>query len=194
MGIQRKPIFLNQGENKKKNKTMKKLTVLLALLVTSLALQAGDGKSFKETVVTPTTVFRDVELQVDGFFLQTFAGKTEGQTINTGPGGGFAVNGIFARYFGVGVENAWYSNDNRSNYLLGGYGIFRYPIESLHLAPYALAGGGAGFGKTNYGYASLGIGVEYRFNSWVGTFVDGRWLLGAPDQAGLLRTGLRLAF
>lgn len=165
-----------------------------ALLNLCLSVFAGDGKTFKEICPADTSRFRDMELQADGFFLQTFAGKTQGQTINTGPGGGFAINGIFARYFGIGIENAWYSNDNHSNYLLGGYGIMRYPIEPLHLAPYATLGGGAGFGKTNYGYGSLGLGLEYRLTSYLGTFVDGRWLFGAPDQAGLLRTGIRLAF
>lgn len=178
-----------------KNLTKLALLTLLAAFVTQT--YAGDGKSFKEIVVIeePTSLFRDQEIQLDAFFIQTFAGRTEGQTINTGPGGGFAVNGIFARYFGLGVENYWYSNDNHSNYNLGAYGIVRYPIDTINLAPYALIGGGAGFvGNNNYGYGSVGLGFEYRFTENIGTFVDGRWYFGAPDQAGVLRTGLRFAF
>jgi len=174
-------------------------TLLTTIIAATLALSsafAGDGKTFKDykEVETSTSLFRDQELQIDGFFIQTFAGRTNGQEINTGPGGGFAINGIFARYFGLGVENYWSSNDNRGSYTLGGFGILRYPIDSLNIAPYVLVGGGAGFSKTNYGFGSLGLGAEYRFTKNLGTFVDGRWYYGAPDQAGVLRTGLRYSF
>lgn len=174
---------------------MKKLLAALLIAITGISAYAGDGKTFKNAFIEDApSLFRDKELQIDGFFLQTFAGQTSGQTINTGSGGGFAVNAIFCRYLGVGVENAWFSNDNRGDYLLGAYGIVRYPIESLQLAPYALAGGGAGFGRNNYGYGSLGLGFEHRWTPNLGAFVDGRWFYGAPDQVGALRSGLRVSF
>lgn len=183
-----------------------KATTLAAILLGALTLtsnktQAGEtvysGKTFKEvTIVENASRFRNQEIQLDAFFIQTFAGRTNGQTINTGPGGGFGINGIFARYFGVGIENYWYSNDNQTNYTLGAFGILRYPIDAANLAPYLTIGGGSGWtaNNANYGFGSLGIGLEYRITDNIGTFVDGKWYFGAPDSAGTLRTGVRLAF
>lgn len=177
---------------------MKKLHTLLAALAVftlTATTHAGDGKSFKDVLVEPAaSVFADTEFQIDGFFQQTFGPSTQGNTINTGPGGGFGTNAIFARYFGVGVRNAWYSNDGHGDYQLSGFAILRYPMETLKLAPYAMLGGGAGFGRSDYGYGLLGGGLEYRVSRNIGTFVDSTWLFGAPNNAVNLSTGVRLSF
>jgi len=175
---------------------MKKLLCLASLVALSAASSfAGDScKSFKEAIVAPEGKFRDVEFQVDGFYAQMFGPGTSGNVVNTGPGGGFGGNVIFAKYFGAGVENLWYSNDGRGDYLLTGKAIARYPIESLSLAPYAVVGGGAGFGRGSYGFGLLGAGLEYRLTRNIGSFVEGKWLFGAPNAAALLTTGVRFIF
>ena len=168
--------------------------ILSLLLLASVNLQAGtDFKSFKEVVIQDTK-FKDTELQLNLFYLQTFGPAASGYTINTGSGGGFGVNYIFARYFGVGVDNFWYDNNNNSNYFLMPTATFRYPIESLSLAPYAVVGGGVGFGKTNVGFGTVGGGIEYRITPHLGTYVDARWLYGAPNNAATLSTGLKIVF
>lgn len=170
------------------------LTIIAAAALTS-AFAGQDYKSFKDVDVdVETSKFRDVEFQLDVFYAQMFAAADRGNAINTGPGGGFATNLFFARYFGVGVENLWYSNDSRGDYFLTGKAIVRYPIDSLSLAPYAFVGGGGGFGLSNVGFGTVGFGAEYRVTDNIGTFVEGRWLFGAPNDAGLLTTGLRFSF
>jgi len=179
---------------------MKKYALIAAMTALSaIALSnanAGDGKTFKDKVpVEPeVSLFRDTEFQFDGFYHQFFQKPgSDSHIIRTGAGGGFAFNYIFARYFGIGVENFWTSNGPTS-YHLGGYGILRYPIESLHLAPYALIGGGAGLGNLSYGYFNVGGGLEYRFTPNIGTFVDSRWYIGNPANGADLRAGVRLSF
>ena len=156
----------------------------------------SDYKASKAVAEPEALFFRDQELQLDAFYAQTFGPTASGggQTIHTGPGGGFGVTGIFARYFGLGAENYWAANAGKADYVLGGYGLLRYPIESWKVAPYALIGGGAALTGNDFGFGSLGGGLEYRLTPNVGTFVDTRWYFGAPDNAAVLRTGLRLAF
>jgi hypothetical protein len=175
------------------------LTLAFALIASGFAGTSNpkscpDYKVCKSVVEAEPLFFRNQELQLDAFYAQTFGPQASGRTINTGPGGGFAVNGIFARYFGLGAENYWAANDGQADYVLGGYGILRYPVESWKVAPYALIGGGAALTGGDFGFGSLGGGLEYRVTPHVGTFVDTRWYFGAPDNAALLRTGLRLAF
>lgn len=157
---------------------------------------AGSGKTFKQEVAPePPSLFRDQELQIDGFYHQFFQkpGHRDGHLIRNGAGGGFAVNYIFARYFGVGVENVFTGN-NPAVYFLNGYGILRYPIDAWHIAPYALVGGGAGLGNTSFGYFNVGGGLEVRFTPNFGTFVDSRWFVGNPANGSDLRAGVRLSF
>lgn len=178
---------------------MKKLITSAIIIIASLGMTgisfAGESfKSFKEVVVVPEGKFRDQEVQLDLFYTQVFGPSTSGYTTNTGPGGGFGVNAFFARYFGLGVSNFWYSNDNVGNYFLSGNAIVRYPIEALSLAPYATVGGGAGFGNNSNGFGSVGGGLEYRFTPNIGTFVDAKWLFGATDSAAVLQSGLRFSW
>lgn len=172
---------------------------LLAFAVCPLlgTAQAGtEAKSFKEKVVVEpeTCNFRDFEIQLDGFFTGVAASRSSGNTLNSGVGGGTALNVIFARYFGLGVEAFWYGNDGSAEHMILGNAFFRYPICSLNLAPYITLGGGAGWDHKTVGYGTLGGGVEWRFHKNIGTFVDARWFYGAPDALAVFRTGIRFAF
>lgn len=171
------------------------ITVALSAIALPSAF-AGSGTSLKKEVVIEelTPLYRDFEFQIDGYYHQFF--RKPGSTshlIRTGAGGGFAFNYIFFRYFGLGVENFWTAN-GPAVYHLGGHGILRYPIEFLRLAPYALAGGGAGLGGTSFGYFNLGGGLEFRITPNIGTFVDSRWYIGNPANGSDLRAGVRLSF
>jgi hypothetical protein len=86
-----------------------------------------------------------------------------------GWGGGLGINYIFARYFGIGIEQSVFGRNsgnaknastgliNDPNYDVGNYGytrwqttanlILRYPICQWNLAPYLIVGGGAQYGN-----------------------------------------------
>jgi len=175
---------------------MKKLLLTTAIAGLSLcAAFAGDGKTFKEVkeVVVEDCRFRDMEFQVDGFYTGFFGSR--GSKFHTGSGGGFGVNFFFARYFGIGYEAAWYSNNGTAEHLpLGGNFFIRYPICSINLAPYVMVGGGAAWDGTTLGYGNVGGGLEYRITKNLGIFADGRYYYGGPGNVANLRSGIRIAF
>jgi len=181
---------------------MKYITLsILAAAVALTSVIAGPVKSNKDVVRInePVEMFRDQEFQFDLFYISTFRKPDGGRDadahrIHTGAGGGLAFNYIFARYFGIGIENFLVSHNKNAPYHLGAYGILRCPIDAINLAPYALIGGGAGFGKHGYGYGSIGGGLEYRFTPNVGTFADARWMCGSPAKGSNLRAGFRFSF
>lgn len=176
---------------------MKKLLLTATIIACSIGASfAGDGKSFKETknpIAPETCRFRDMEFQVDGFYSAFFAGGNS--YFRTGSGGGFGLNFFFAKYFGIGYEAQWYSNNGTAQHLpLAGNFFVRYPICSLNLAPYALVGGGGTWDGHGTGYGNVGAGLEYRVTDNVGIFCDGRYYYGGTGNVANLRSGLRIAF
>jgi hypothetical protein len=178
---------------------MKKLisSIALGVVIASGSAFAGtETASFKEkeiVVVEDDCNFRDMEFQLDAFYTGFYGGK--GTRFSTGSGGGFGLNFFFAKYFGIGYEAAWYSNNGTAEHLpLAGNFFIRYPICSLNLAPYAMVGGGAAWDGTCVGYGNVGGGLEYRFTPNVGLFADGRYFYGGPGNVGNFRSGLRIAF
>jgi len=179
---------------------MKKMLALtgIAMMMAVTASFAGDGKTFdKKVVVVPETCkFRDMEFQIDAFY--TGFASSRG-ALQTGSGGGFGLNFFFARYFGIGYEAAWYSNDgNGAKLPVGGNLFFRYPICSWNLAPYVMVGGGAAWSSAwdgTVGYGNVGGGLEYRLTDHIGLFGDSRWFYGNQStSAANFRAGLRYAF
>lgn len=177
---------------------MKSLAATLCLLALPLgAASAGTTyKSFKQSTVVEECNFRDFEFQIDGFgaFLANPEFETHGRTLNTGVGGGTAINFFFFRYFGVGAEALWYGNGGSAEHMINGNAFFRYPICRWNLAPYIMVGGGSGWNHVNVGYATVGGGLEWRFHRNLGLFSDSRAFLGAPDILGVTRVGFRIAF
>lgn len=173
-------------------------TILSLLTVAVVAVTpafAGDGKSFKSKVVVEesTCKFRDTEFQFDGFYTG-FIG-TRDSRLHTGSGGGFGFNYFFAKYFGIGYEAAWYSNNGVAEHMpLGGNFFFRYPICSLNLAPYVMVGGGAAWDGFCIGYGNVGAGLEYRVTDHIGLFADGRYFYGGSGNTANVRSGLRFSF
>ncbi len=177
---------------------MKKLTIsLLASLAVAATTYAGteiqSGKDKK--VVVPTTCFNDRELQLDVYGNYTVG---EGPS-HAGPvhdhawGGGIGINYFFTRYIGIGAEGMWEAGKDNAAAVhhhdaggdhhgettfhnINGDLIFRYPIDSMCLAPYAFVGGGAVLDADDWAKAFVGVGVEYRVvPNKVGIFTDARW-------------------
>lgn len=214
--------------------------IMAAIAATSV--MAGTPVASKEVVaVEDPCLFRDNEIQLDlfglgdfykgnnGNFIQnTFNGGLGGETrqISGRPawGGGLGLNYIFAKYFGVGIEQSVFGRNSNpvGNTDIGNYGytrwqttgnfILRYPICSWNLAPYLLIGGGAQYGNVpninlpggaryrmaGQGFGHVGGGLEYRVTENIGLFSDLRYLFSGVD--GLAnnqmqwRYGLRFAF
>ena len=214
--------------------------IMAAIAATSV--MAGTPVASKEVVeVAPPCLFRDNEIQLDLFGLGdfykgnngNFAGNVlglgngvESRQISGRPawGAGLGVNYIFARYFGVGIEQSVFGRQGGGGLQsdVGDYGytrwqttgnfILRYPICQWNLAPYLLIGGGAQYGSVpnltvpggrkyrmaGQGFGHVGGGLEYRVTETIGLFSDLRYLFSGVD--GLAnnqmqwRYGLRFAF
>jgi len=179
------------------NKTLTLLAVVIATAATSFA-----GTDSKKVVVAPQAdeLFRAGEFQVDAAVVGA-AGKFNGRNNVGALGGGLGLSYFFTKYFGVGIDDSLGGTvggnggsgaiDNLQGNLIG-----RLPIESLHLAPYALVGGGATWGNNRgQGNGNVGGGVEYRINRGVGLFGDYRWLYGNNNLSeNLFRAGVRFVF
>jgi hypothetical protein len=135
---------------------------------------SGNQNSYVQnsTIDAINTTFPGANLAgVGSFNDRQFSGRP-------GWGGGLGINYIFARYFGIGIEQSVFGRNsgnaknageglfNDPNYDVGNYGytrwqttanlILRYPICQWNLAPYLLVGGGAMYGNVpniNYGQA-----------------------------------------
>jgi opacity protein-like surface antigen len=191
------------------------LVATVAIAATSLAGTATyrSGKTYKEYKGTEQpTCFSDTEIQADVFGAYAVGeGGQIGLFKDHGWGGGIGVNYFFARYFGLGVDGYWLDAKEDGN--RGGKGsaravhnvtgsvIFRYPIDTLCLAPYIFAGGGGHFDGEDWASAHVGGGLEYRIvPNKIGIFADGRWTylgdrFGRNDLSfTLVRTGVRWVF
>jgi len=186
--------------HKKRVQTLSKyITAGFTALVLATSLHAGDGKTFKDKVVVEEDCrFADYEWQVDLFYTQFWGdlpGMENNTAFQTGSGGGIGVNYFFARYFGVGYEAAWYSNDGVAEHMPLGFNFFlRYPICKWNVATYFMAGTGGAWDGEALAYGNVGGGIEYRFSKNFGIFVDSRYFYGGTGNVANLRSGIRLAF
>ena len=174
----------------------KTLTLLAVVLATAATTFAGDVSKKVVVAPQPEQLFRAGEVDVDAFFAGA-AGRFNGKNAN-GVGGGLGASYFFTRYFGIGIDDTLGSlNGNGHTYDNAQGNLFlRLPIESLHLAPYAIAGGGATWGANKaQGNGNVGGGIEYRINRAVGLFVDSRYIYGNKGlNESLNRAGVRFVF
>ncbi len=197
---------------------MKKLTISL-LAITALAATSfagtevySSGKDYKKTVVEPTC-FNDQELQLDvfGVYQDGNASSHAGPIRDHGWGGGIGVNYFFHRNIGIGAEGYWVAarenaaaevdSDRKAFHNINGSLIFRLPIDSACIAPYAFIGGGVVLDGDSWAVGFTGLGLEYRVVPHkVGIFIDARWnyygdRYGNGDQNNFTaRTGVRWVF
>lgn len=197
------------------------LVATLAIAATSFAgtvTYQSSGKGYKEyKKVEEPTCFSDTEFQLDifGAYVDGNAQDHAGYIRDHGWGGGVGLNYFFARYFGLGVDGIWiYGKENAASTPHGeddgpettfhnvtGSFIFRYPIDSICLAPYAFIGGGYTVDGDDWASAHAGVGLEYRVvPNKIGIFTDGRWTYFG-DRYGhgdlnnfLVKAGIRWVF
>jgi opacity protein-like surface antigen len=175
-----------------------KKTILGVLAAAALSAPAFAGQPVyqtgKESKTFVEPCFKETELQLDVFGSYTDA--RSGSIHDDGFGGGLALNYYFIRYVGIGVEGNLRDGGESAIWNYGGRLLFRYPIDSNCLAPYAFVAGGAeSNGETN-GTVGVGGGLEYRVVSQkLGIFGEGRYTWGSDDFDGAqVRVGVRFVF
>jgi hypothetical protein len=112
-------------------------------------------------------------------------------------GGGIGVNYFFSPYVGLDLNYAAYATDSVHHQVDGNL-VLRAPINSLCIAPYALAGGGFATNSSNRGTYQVGAGIDVRLQSMncLGIFAEGLYHFAADDTPDFttVRLGVRIPF
>lgn len=146
-------------------------------------------------------VFAENELSVD-LFGDYNAQQNKFSTVSASSlkhgkwGGGAGVSFFFTKMFGISADTHLEDDSGRLIDNVSGQAVLRFPIDSVHLAPYIFAGGGRDFEfGHNRWFQDAGAGLEFRLNHNTGIFADGRyvWVDKAQDYA-MARAGLRVVF
>ena len=111
-------------------------------------------------------------------------------------GGGVGANYFLTRSFGLGVDALAQSGDNAFVHGTSGSLILRLPIDSCHLAPYVLGGGGRTFDGPDAWNLHVGVGAEFRLNPHTGIFAEGRHVfhIDKGTDNAQIRVGMRFGF
>jgi len=159
------------------------------LLLNLSAARADDFWSDRVNFAPGSASFAANELSLDLFGETASRDRNNSDRRAWGPGA--AANYFFTRNFGAGGEiygDAW-----NKPYLLNVMGEARYPFESISVSPYAMAGLGRQWTYAAQWLGFIGGGVEYRFNTKTGVFLDAREVFAGKDY-NLIRFGFRLVF
>lgn len=150
------------------------------------------SKEIHKSVLEEDIFFRDKEWNLGVFGLAGVV--TESGPTNSGFGGGVEAGYFFTKYIGLSLQGyGW--DTSIDMYGMSGSLVFRYPIESCHLAPYVFAGVGYDAEPQEQGTAHGGAGLEYRFTPQWGIFADGRYVAAWDTNDYVqIRTGVRFAF
>lgn len=171
----------------------------MLILTAAGSLAVTEASSKKVIVPSTTELFRPNEWQLDAA-VQGAAGVVNNH-VGGSIGGGVGVNYFMTRYLGLGLDNAvsgygWPGSIRTIDHLMADL-LFRYPIESWHLAPYSMIGGGGSWTFNSQGYFNIGLGFDYRLTSHFALFSDCRWLYGNNGELASKaypRIGVRYIF
>lgn len=156
---------------------MKKLA---ALLVTTLGLALAPATNAQ-------SLFKESEFSVS--LLGDYVDRAHEQW-----GIGASATYFFTPCFGLGATTHWekFGSTVMDNLAVEGY--FRYPLETVPLAPYAVATVGHSWATREW-FESIGAGAELRLKGGWGVFADYQYFLnGRTADAGAFRTGIRFVF
>lgn len=111
-------------------------------------------------------------------------------------GGGALVEYFFTEYVGIQASYAAFATDS-TEHVFDASLVLRYPIKSICVAPYIMAGGGLTTNSDTDGQFGVGAGIEARLESLncLGIFADGSYHWGADDHDfTIVRLGVKLPF
>lgn len=174
---------------------MKLKLMLLIGVIGSLAasgVQAQNSFWYDHFAFDPGEgLFEPQELSLDLFGFYGSRNRHGSDESAWGPGVG--LNYFVTENWGFGADT--YADAFREPYLLNGNVIYRYPIETAGLAPYAFAGFGRQWTYAAQWMGDLGGGVEYRINAKTGLFTDLRGVFPQnTSNYAVWRFGIRLVF
>ena len=176
--------------------TLKKLNLGLAG-----ALCAMSAPVLADQAAPEGTLFRAGEASLDLFGTVSVGQETinhisKQRVVDDGRLGlGLGGNYFFTRYVGLGADG--YTENTQHSFVDNGSGnlIVRFPIDSIHLAPYVYGGAGYQFDPSELWFGQLGGGLEVRFTPNVGLFADARYVFtDETKNFGVGRLGLRCSF
>jgi len=139
------------------------------------------------TAATGQTLFKESELS-----LSLTGGYVDRAEHKWGIGANATY--FFGTHLGVGATAHWedFGGTVIDNFAAEVY--LRYPLESVRLAPYAIASVGYSW-ETREWFESIGVGAEARFDESWGVFADYQYYLNhRMSDAGMFRTGIRFVF
>lgn len=154
-----------------------KIMALIATVGLATAAVAQDSDLFKEN---------EFSLSLYGNYVDK-----EGPS-KLAPGVG--LNYFFTQKLGIGVSTFWENYEGTFIDNMCAEVMFRWPFDSIRLAPYATFGIGYSF-ETEEAFELIGAGVEFRFNEKWGIFGDLRWQFNNDtDNSVGVRVGARMVF
>ena len=184
-----------------------KTTSLMPVLAASCTLLAGTTSWGAEPGLAYDRPARtDQVFRADEFSIDIFGSVSLGEDVirrisrervrdNGRLGYGAGANYFFTRHFGLSADA--YTENPHHSFVDDAAGslVFRLPIDSLRLAPYAFGGGGYQFDPIEQPFVHAGAGLEYRFKNNAGIFLDARYVFARDSRDfGLARLGFRFSF
>ncbi|CAN5757098.1 hypothetical protein BH11VER1_BH11VER1_25250 [soil metagenome] len=174
---------------------MKKLLTLLAVAALSSSAFAGSvsysGKAGKAVQpIAPEVGCNAFESKLAfGVFGGAILPSDDGEDAL---GGGVLGEYFFTPYIGVQGSYGIYATD-KEHHQFDGSIVLRYPITSLCIAPYILAGGGYSTNSEQGGDIHVGGGLEARFTSLnnLGVFADGAYHFSDNGDFTIVRLGVK---
>ena len=146
----------------------------------------------------PDERYQAHELSFDAFEGVTLGESSAEQSRslhNARLGSGLGMNYFFHRNLGVEAEG--FSENSQHSFVdtASGSLVFRVPVGGSGLAAYAFGGAGYQFDHASTSTLHTGAGIEYRFNSHVGLFLEPRVVFRTRiSNYGFGRGGMRVIF
>jgi hypothetical protein len=180
---------------------MKALTALIASLALATGVMAGPAGYPSKNPKAPLAPLPTPPAPGCGCFgagssLDIFGAAIRPEGGDECPGGGVGLTHFWSRNVGLDLNYSVFST-NKEHHELDAALIFRAPIDSLCVAPYAIVGGGYATNSSNRANVEAGAGIDIRMPSWncMGVFAEGSYHFAQKDgDYTTVRLGLRIPF
>ena len=181
---------------------MKKIaSLILSVALASSAFAGPDySKGGKDTKVVPPTIEPGCACFGPGFDLGIYGGgalSSHKSVRGDGLGGGALAEYFFTENFGIqGSYGAF--GPKPAHHIYGADFVVRFPIKSICIAPYIMAGGDGITDGVTRGDWNAGLGVDVRIPSvhCMAVFADGayHWTHSSLNNFTLVRLGVKFPF